>query len=100
MRSSPSARRAGDRLLGPAGERVGVQAIRSVRGTIDGLVLVGIGEGAVMAIVYLLLGVPHPLLLGALTAVAAMIPFGAARAVRDRGAAAADAGMRSAARSR
>lgn len=72
------AQRAGDRLFGPAGERIGVQAIRSVRGTIDGLVLVGIGEGAVMTIVYVMLGVPHPILLGALTAVAAMIPFGAA----------------------
>lgn len=71
-------RLAGDRLFGPAGERIGVQAIRSVRGTIDGLVLVGLGEGAVMAVVYMILGVPHPLLLGALTAVAAMIPFGAA----------------------
>ena len=66
------------RLFGPAGERVGQQVIRSVRGTIDGLVLVGIGEGAVMAVVYVIAGVPHPLLLGSLTAVAAMIPFGAA----------------------
>lgn len=71
-------RDAADRLFGPAGQRIGVQAVRSVRGTIDGLVLVGIGEGAVMAVVYLFLGVPHPLLLGAVTAVAAMIPFGAA----------------------
>jgi predicted PurR-regulated permease PerM len=71
-------RRAGDRLFGPTGERVGEQALRSIRGTIDGLVLVGIGEGAVMTIVYIVLGVPHPLLLGAVTAVAAMIPFGAA----------------------
>jgi predicted PurR-regulated permease PerM len=71
-------RRAGDRLFGASGERVGYQAILSIRGTIDGLVLVGIGEGAVMAIAYVLLGVPNPLLLGALTAVAAMIPFGAA----------------------
>jgi predicted PurR-regulated permease PerM len=70
--------RAGDRLLGPAGRRLGVQVIRSVRGTIDGLVLVGIGEGVVMAVVYLAVGVPHPLLFGAITAVAAMIPFGAA----------------------
>jgi predicted PurR-regulated permease PerM len=31
-----------------------------------------------MTIVYVMLGVPHPILLGALTAVAAMIPFGAA----------------------
>ena len=71
-------RRAGDRLFGPAGERLGWQMMRSVRGTIDGLVLVGLGEGAVMAIVYLFAGVPHPILLGLLTAVAAMIPFGAA----------------------
>ena len=70
--------RAGDRLFGPTGERIGVQIIRSIRGTIDGLVLVGIGEGAVMAVGYVFAGVPHPILLGALTAVAAMIPFGAA----------------------
>ncbi|HWJ68772.1 MAG TPA: AI-2E family transporter [Sphingobium sp.] len=69
--------RAGDRLLGPTGERIGRQAIRSVRGTIDGLILVGMGEGAVMTVVYILLGTPHPLLLGVLTAVAATIPFGA-----------------------
>lgn len=67
-----------DRLLGPTGERIAQQAVLSVRGTIDGLVLVGIGEGAAMAVVYELLGVPHPLLLGVATAIAAMIPFGAA----------------------
>jgi len=60
------------------GERIAHQAVLSVRGTIDGLVLVGIGQGAVMTGVYLALGVPHPLLLGVITAVAAMIPFGAA----------------------
>lgn len=68
----------GRRLLGSCGDRIGAQLIRSVRGTIDGLVLVGIGEGAVMALVYVIAGVPHPILLGLLTAVAAMIPFGAA----------------------
>jgi len=71
-------RSAGERLLGDSGERIGVQLIRSVRGTIDGLVLVGIGEGAVMAVVYVMSGVPHPFMLGFLTAIAAMIPFGAA----------------------
>ena len=70
--------RASDRVFGPAGERIGRQAINSVRATIDGLVLVGIGEGAVMTIVYSVLGTPHPIMLGALTAVAATIPFGAA----------------------
>lgn len=69
---------AGQRLFGTSGERMGQQVVQSVRGTIDGLVLVGIGEGAVMAVAYLALGVPHPLLLGAATAIAAMIPFGAA----------------------
>lgn len=71
-------RHASDRMLGPQGERVARLAALSIRGTIDGLVLVGIGEGVVMAVAYLMLGVPHALLLGALTAVAAMIPFGAA----------------------
>lgn len=69
--------RAGERLFGPSGDRVGRQIILSVRGTIDGLVLVGIGEGVVLAIAYVIAGVPHPLLLGLLTAVAAAIPFGA-----------------------
>ncbi|MBO9574309.1 MAG: AI-2E family transporter [Sphingobium sp.] len=71
-------RTAGERLLGSTSERILRQTVLSVRGTIDGLVLVGFGEGAVMAIVYVALGVPHPLLMGAITAVAAIIPFGAA----------------------
>lgn len=69
---------AGARLFGASGEAVAEQILLSVRGTINGLVLVGIGEGAVMAVAYVALGVPHPLLLGAATAVAAMIPLGAA----------------------
>ncbi len=68
------------RAFGPSGERVGRQVIASVRGTVDGLVLVGLGEGALMGVIYAFAGVPHPVLLGALTAVAAMIPFGAALA--------------------
>lgn len=71
------ARLGADKLFGATGERVGEQALRSVRGTIDGLVLVGLGVGAVMAVAYFLLGVPHPIMLGAATAIAAMIPFGA-----------------------
>ena len=69
---------AGHKLFGASGERVAEQVLRSVRGTINGLVLVGIGEGIVMAVIYLIGGVPHPLLLGALTGVAAAIPMGAA----------------------
>jgi predicted PurR-regulated permease PerM len=71
-------RHAAQRLIGPSGERIATQVVQSVRGTIDGLVLVGIAEGLVMTVAYLVSGVTHPLLLGAATAVAAMIPFGAA----------------------
>ncbi|MEH3120025.1 MAG: AI-2E family transporter [Methylorubrum populi] len=69
--------RASRRLFGPRGERVARQMAASVHGTVDGLVLVGLGEGVLLGIVYALAGVPHPVLFGALTAVAAMIPFGA-----------------------
>ena len=64
------------RLLGPNGERLGRQVIASVHGTVDGLVLVGLGIGAVLGVGYWLAGAPHPVLLGALTAVAATVPLG------------------------
>lgn len=65
------------RAFGPSGERVGRQIVASVRGTVDGLVLVGLGEGALLGVAYAIAGVPHPVLIGTLTAVAAMVPFGA-----------------------
>ncbi|WP_200305658.1 AI-2E family transporter [Paracraurococcus ruber] len=65
------------RALGPSGERVLRQMVASVHGTVDGLVLVGLGVGVLLGIAYAVAGVPHPTLLGALTALAAMIPFGA-----------------------
>ena len=71
-------RRASARCFGPNGERLGRQIIASIHGTVDGLVLVGLGEGFVLGIAYAVAGVPHPTIFGALTAVAAMIPFGAA----------------------
>lgn len=66
-----------NRLFGRRGERVGRQMVASVHGTVDGLVLVGLGEGVLLGLVYVFAGVPHPVLFGAFTAVAAMIPFGA-----------------------
>jgi predicted PurR-regulated permease PerM len=69
--------RASARAFGPAGERVGRQMIASVHGTVDGLVLVGLGEGFILGVGYLLTGVPHPTLFGLFTAIAAMVPFGA-----------------------
>jgi predicted PurR-regulated permease PerM len=69
--------RAADRIIGPSGERLAMQMVRSIRGTLDGLVLVGLGEGVVLGFAYAFAGAPHAALFGALTAVAAMIPFGA-----------------------
>ena len=68
-------RRASARAFGPRGERVGSQIVASVRGTVSGLVLVGLGEGVLIGIGYAISGVPHPTLFGAATAVAAMVPF-------------------------
>ena len=69
---------AGQRAFGPAGERIAGQIVAAVHGTVNGLVLVGLGEGLVLGIVYALAGVPHPTSFGVLTSLAAMIPFGAA----------------------
>jgi predicted PurR-regulated permease PerM len=69
--------RASQRAFGAAGERVGRQMVASVHGTVDGLVLVGLGEGVLLGVAYAIAGVPHPTLFGGLTMVAAMIPFGA-----------------------
>jgi predicted PurR-regulated permease PerM len=69
--------RAVTRAFGPRGAAVCAQSTTSVRATVNGLVLVGIGEGIVIGIGYWLTGVPHPTLFAGLTAVAAMVPFGA-----------------------
>ena len=74
---SAQMRRAATRTFGPHGERVGMQIITSVHGTVNGLVLVGLGEGLILGVAYAIAGVPHPTIFGVLTAVAAMIPFAA-----------------------
>jgi len=76
-RLNPQLLRASARAFGPAGERIGRQMIAAVHGTVDGLVLVGLGEGFILGIIYLSTGVPHPTLFGLFTAIAAMVPFGA-----------------------
>ncbi len=65
------------RTFGLAGERVGRQMVRSVHGTVNGLVLVGLAEGALMTVVYFAVGAPHAALFGLITALLAMVPFGA-----------------------
>ena len=51
--------------------------VQAVLATVNGLVLVGLGEGALMGIAYILAGLPHPVSIAALTGVLAVIPFGA-----------------------
>ena len=65
------------RVFGPPGEQVGQNVVAAVRGTVDGLVLVGLVEGVLLGIGYAIAGVPHATLLGAASCVLAMIPFGA-----------------------
>jgi predicted PurR-regulated permease PerM len=65
------------RVFGPAGIEVGQDVVAAVRGTVDGLVLVGLVEGVLLGIGYAVAGLPHASLLGAATCVLAMIPFGA-----------------------
>ena len=69
--------RVSDRLLGPDGERVGRRMVQAVLATVNGLVLVGLGEGALIGIAYIIAGLPHPVSVAALTGVLAVIPFGA-----------------------
>ncbi len=69
--------RVGRRLFGPTVEGLMKRAADAVRATIDGIVLVAVAEGAIMAGVYAVAGAPHPILFGALTGVFAMIPFAA-----------------------
>jgi predicted PurR-regulated permease PerM len=71
------AHRIGDRLLGPPARRYGAEALAAVRGTVNGLVLVGLAEGAVLGVAYVVAGLRHPLLLGFATGVLATVPFGA-----------------------
>ncbi len=69
------------RAFGPAGEDIGRQIINSVHGTVNGLVLVGLAEGVLMAIACIIAGVPAATLLGVLTAILGMVPYGTSVAV-------------------
>lgn len=69
------------KAFGAAGERVGRQMVRSVQGTVNGLVLVGLAEGLILGVAYWIAGAPRASLLGLITALLAMVPFGATVAI-------------------
>ncbi len=66
-----------DRVFGPTAAPLLSHAVSAIRAAVDGIVLVAVGEGALMYAAYAIAGVEHPVLLGALTGVFAMIPFAA-----------------------
>ncbi len=67
-----------DRLFEQPGARLGRHAVAAVRGTVNGLVLVGLAEGVLLGIAYAVTGLSsQAVLLGLVTAVLATVPFGA-----------------------
>ncbi|MGZ5010113.1 MAG: AI-2E family transporter [Methylobacter sp.] len=65
------------KLFGETGVRYAIHATAAVRATVNGLVLVGLGEGLLLGMGYAFAGLSHPAMLGALTGIFAMIPFAA-----------------------
>lgn len=63
------------KFFGAQGEALAQQIVASVYGTLTGLVLVGIGEGILIGILYIFAHAPQALLMGLLTGVSSMIPF-------------------------
>jgi predicted PurR-regulated permease PerM len=66
-----------NRVFGPPGSHLGQNAVAAVRATVNGLVLVGLGEGVVLGLAYWAAGMQHVVLLTLVTGVLAAIPFGA-----------------------
>jgi predicted PurR-regulated permease PerM len=65
-----------DRLFGDRGRLLGNHLIAAVRATVNGLVLVGLGEGVAWGIACAVAGLPRPTLIGAVSGLLAIIPFG------------------------
>ena len=65
------------RQLGPGGTRALPLVVRSVRGAVNGLVLVAIAIAVLMTIACIVAGVPHPTAIGFAAGVLGMVPFGA-----------------------
>ena len=65
------------RRFGPVGVRRMQRAVRAARGTVNGLVLVGLAVAVVMSVAYAVAGMPQPALWGIVTGLLGMVPFGA-----------------------
>jgi predicted PurR-regulated permease PerM len=65
------------RQFGVSGVTTMRLAIEAIRGTVNGLILVGLGLAVLMSIVYAFAGVRHPALWGLATGLLGIVPFGA-----------------------
>jgi len=74
-RLSATLMRGARRAFGADGAQLLQRMAAAVRATVTGLVVVGLGEGVLLAAAYIATGVPHAALLGTVTAIAAMLPF-------------------------
>jgi len=59
------------------GSRYACHAAAALRGTVNGMLLIGIAKGLLLGVGYAAAGLSHPALLGALTGMFALIPFAA-----------------------
>jgi predicted PurR-regulated permease PerM len=66
-----------DRILGDPGEGVIDKIVHSIRGTVNGTVVVAVGEGLLIGVGYLVAGVPNAVMFTIFTTAFAMLPFGA-----------------------
>lgn len=66
-----------DKLMGRPGQGLARKMIPAVRGSVNGTLVVAVGEGLLIGLGYVLAGVPQPLVFGLLTTACAMLPFGA-----------------------
>jgi predicted PurR-regulated permease PerM len=64
-------------LVGPSGGDHGRNAIAAVRGAVNGLVLVGLAEGLLLGIAYWMADLKYVAVLGLVTAIFSVVPFGA-----------------------
>jgi predicted PurR-regulated permease PerM len=66
-----------DQIFGDPGELLATKMVDTVRGIVNGTVVVAIAEGTIIGGAYVVAGVPSPLLFALLTVAFAMIPLGA-----------------------
>jgi predicted PurR-regulated permease PerM len=66
-----------DRWFGRPGERLAEDMASAVRGTVNGTILVAVGEGILIGIGFMVAGVPNAALFAILTTAFAMLPMGA-----------------------